>query len=108
MPTRLGRIAETPPSWRMRPVANPIKPERFAGKGEAQLGKGVGLTQFGVNHLTLQPGAISSLRHWHEQEDEFVFVLSGTLVLIDEAGEHPRPALGVATVRRDARGERIG
>jgi uncharacterized cupin superfamily protein len=47
------------------------------------------VTQFGVNHLTLAPGAYSALRHWDEQGDEFVFVLEGTVVLIDDDGEHP-------------------
>lgn len=47
-----------------------------------------GLTQFGVHHETLMPDAISSQRHWHEQEDEFLYVLTGTLTLIDEAGRH--------------------
>jgi uncharacterized cupin superfamily protein len=52
------------------------------------LARRLGVTHFGVNHLTLEPGAYSALRHWHEQEDEFVFVLEGELVLIDESGEH--------------------
>ena len=69
-------------------VRNAIKPELFAGKHEAQLGKAAGVTQFGVNHVTLDPGSLSSLRHWHEGEDEFVYVLSGQLVLIDNNGEH--------------------
>ena len=49
-----------------------------------------GLTQFGVNLTRLKPGAASSLRHWHEKEDEFVYVLEGELVLIEDGGEtHP-------------------
>jgi uncharacterized cupin superfamily protein len=48
----------------------------------------VGLTQFGVNHLILEPGSFSSLRHWHEGEDEFVYILSGEITLIDNHGEH--------------------
>jgi uncharacterized cupin superfamily protein len=89
MNTELKHLSDIPVSSGIpRGVANPIKPEMFAGKHEAQLGKAVGLTQFGVNHLTLDPGSISSLRHWHEGEDEFVYVLSGNLVLIDDAGEH--------------------
>ena len=35
------------------------------------------LTQFGVNLVTLPPGAWSSQRHWHSHEDEFVYVLEG-------------------------------
>jgi uncharacterized cupin superfamily protein len=45
------------------------------------------LTQFGVNLVTLRPGAWSSQRHWHEKEDEFVYVLSGELVLVEDDGE---------------------
>src|SRR6185436_17928318 len=67
---------------------SPIKAELFAGRREAQLGKAVGITQFGVNQITLEPGSISSLRHWHEEEDEFVYVLSGQITLIDDNGEH--------------------
>ncbi|MFI4975046.1 MAG: cupin domain-containing protein [Caulobacterales bacterium] len=89
MDTRLGRLSSTPASSGLPAgLRNPIKPEQFAGKHEAQLGKRVGVTQFGVNHLVLEPGSVSALRHWHEFEDEFVYVLSGELVLIDENGEH--------------------
>ena len=48
-----------------------------------------GLTQFGVNLETLFPGSMSSHRHWHENEDEFVYLLEGEAVLIDDDGEHP-------------------
>ena len=33
---------------------------------------------------TLKPGAASSQRHWHEKEDEFVYVLQGEIVLIED------------------------
>ena len=56
------------------------------------MAKAVDISQFGVNHVTLEPGSISALRHWHEAEDEFVYVLSGRLVLVDDLGEH---AVGV-------------
>ena len=52
-----------------------------------RLGDAGGLTDFGVNLLTLQPGVWSSQRHWHSGEDEFVFVLSGEVVLVSDAGE---------------------
>ena len=45
------------------------------------------LTQFGVNRLTLKPGVWSSQRHWHSHEEEFVFVVSGEVVLVTDAGE---------------------
>jgi uncharacterized cupin superfamily protein len=72
-----------PPDW-----PDPIKPHLFLGKSEGRLGKLVGMTQFGVNYVALEPGACSALRHWHEGEDEFVYVLDGTLTLIDDNGEH--------------------
>jgi uncharacterized cupin superfamily protein len=57
------------------------------GREKAALGNVAGLTQFGVNLTRLKPGAASALRHWHEQEDEFVYVLDGELVLIEDDGE---------------------
>jgi uncharacterized cupin superfamily protein len=51
------------------------------------LGDVAGLTQFGVNLLRLSAGAWSSQRHWHSAEDEFVYVLSGEVALITDAGE---------------------
>lgn len=52
------------------------------------LGDQFGLTQFGVNLTTLPPGCWSSLRHWHSNEDEFIFVLEGEITLVDNEGEH--------------------
>ncbi len=52
-----------------------------------RLGDAGGLTQFGVNLMTLPPGAWSSQRHWHDVEDEFVFVVSGEVVLVTDQGE---------------------
>ena len=57
------------------------------GRARRRLGKAAGLTQFGVNLCTLKPGAASSQRHWHENEDEFVYVLSGEVVLVEDGGE---------------------
>ena len=57
------------------------------GREKSVLGDLVGLTQFGVNLTRLKPGAASALRHWHENEDEFVYVLEGELVLIEDGGE---------------------
>lgn len=51
------------------------------------LGNAGGLVDFGVNLTQLPAGGWSSQRHWHTDEDEFVYVLSGELVLITEAGE---------------------
>ena len=57
------------------------------GRFRKRLGNAVGLSQFGVNLTTLKPGASSALRHWHEKEDELVYVLEGELVLIEDEGE---------------------
>ncbi|MEO7224258.1 MAG: cupin domain-containing protein [Devosia sp.] len=62
--------------------------KHFAGRAEKRLAKSVGITQFGVNQVTLAPGARTALRHWHEAEDEFVLVLVGAPSLIDDNGEH--------------------
>ncbi|MDF1790670.1 MAG: cupin domain-containing protein [Thalassobaculaceae bacterium] len=52
-----------------------------------RLGDHGGLTNYGVNHVTLPAGCTSALRHWHTRQDEFVMVLSGELVLHTDAGE---------------------
>ncbi len=57
------------------------------GRSRKRLGNAVGLSQFGVNLARLQPGAASSQRHWHEAEDEFVYMLVGELVLCEDGGE---------------------
>jgi uncharacterized cupin superfamily protein len=57
------------------------------GRSRKRLARAAGLTHFGVNICTLKPGAASSQRHWHENEDEFVYVLSGEVVLHEDNGE---------------------
>lgn len=46
-----------------------------------------GLTQFGAAIESLEPGAQSSQRHWHEAEDEFLYVLDGTVTVVEDARE---------------------
>lgn len=60
---------------------------QMAGRSSRRLGELAGLTQFGVNIVTLQPRAPASLRHWHLKEDEFAMVLDGELVLVEDEGE---------------------
>lgn len=60
---------------------------RMGDRAKRRLGDALGLRQFGVNLVTLAPGGQSALRHWHSQEDEFVYVLEGELVLVTDAGE---------------------
>src|SRR6516162_3480422 len=52
-----------------------------------RVGDAAGLTQFGVNLVRLPPGTWSSQRHWHSREDEFVYLLEGTAILVTDAGE---------------------
>lgn len=52
-----------------------------------RLGDAAGLSQYGVNLLRLPPGAWSAQRHWHQHEDEFVYVLAGEVTLVTNAGE---------------------
>ncbi len=46
-----------------------------------------GLTEMGASHVTLNPGAWSSQRHWHDSEDELVIMLTGRAVLVEDDGE---------------------
>jgi uncharacterized cupin superfamily protein len=59
-----------------------------AGRSETVLlSDAGGLTGFGAFTETLWPGARSSLRHWHEAEDEFLLMLEGEAVLVEDTGE---------------------
>lgn len=60
---------------------------RMGERMKKRLGDACGLGKFGVNLVTLGPGGQSALRHWHTLEDEFVYILSGEVVLISGAGE---------------------
>lgn len=61
--------------------------EHMANRIRQALGDAGGLTQFGVNLLQLPPGSWSAQRHWHSREDEFVYIVSGEVVLITDEGE---------------------
>ncbi len=60
---------------------------RVMPREKRALGDAFGLTRFGVNLTTLAPGRESSMRHWHDREDEFVYVLEGEVVLVRDDGE---------------------
>ena len=60
---------------------------RMGDRVKRRLGDACGLTKFGVNLVTLAPGAQSALRHWHTLDDEFVYVLSGEVVLVTNDGD---------------------
>jgi len=74
MPLKTGSIYPAPYDGEM------------AGRSSIRVGRGGGLTQFGANIVILEPGAKSSLRHWHEKEDEFVMIMDGVCTLVDESG----------------------
>jgi uncharacterized cupin superfamily protein len=57
------------------------------GRVRRALGDAAGLTQFGVNLLRLDPAGWSSQRHWHSDEDEFLWVVEGEVVLVTDKGE---------------------
>jgi len=66
--------------------------KRCRKRERKKLGDAAGLTQFGVNLLRLPPNVWSSQRHWHTHSDEFIYVLSGEVVLVtDEGAETLRP-----------------
>jgi uncharacterized cupin superfamily protein len=60
--------------------------EDVQGRGYRRLAPATGLTEFGVSHVTLKPGAWSSQRHWHNGEDEFLVMLEGEAVLVEDEG----------------------
>ena len=60
---------------------------RVGDRTKVKLGDAFGLTQYGVNHVTLGPGGMSALRHCHSHEDELVVMLEGELVLVTNLGE---------------------
>ncbi len=69
------------------PLSAAVRPAVPRPRQRSRLGDAAGLTQFGVNLLTLPPGAWSSQRHWHSAGDEFVYVLCGEVVLVTDDGE---------------------
>ena len=75
----------------LKPVIGTSYPPPFdepcRARERTRLGDAAGLTQYGVNLLRLPPGAWSSQRHWQAKEDEFVYVLSGEVVLVSDAGD---------------------
>lgn len=79
-----------------------------AGRHYRRLGPPGGLTQIGVSHVVLDPGAASSQRHWHEGIDEFVVMLEGEAVLVEEGTETVmRPGDCAAFPKDVANGHRL-
>ena len=74
-----------------------------AGRWVRRLSKPAGLTAMGASHVVLKPGAWSSQRHWHGEEDELVVVLSGEAVLVEDDGETILRAGDIAAWPKGAR-----
>jgi uncharacterized cupin superfamily protein len=90
MPNEKKPIAVT--ATEVAPRTKPSNyPEPFAsqvsGREKRQLGDVFGLANFGVNLTRMVPGAISALRHSHSKQDEFIYILAGTPILVTESGE---------------------
>lgn len=73
-----------PPWSEKAPGPNPLTGQDDGPYAEIVLGDVVGITQFGARLERLPPGSRSSHRHWHETEDELVYVLAGELVLVED------------------------
>lgn len=83
----------------------PEHADAVQGRWYRRLAPASGIEDFGFSHVTLEPGAWSSQRHWHEGEDEFVVMLAGEAVLVDDAGEHAmRPGDIAAFPKGDGNG----
>ena len=60
---------------------------RVLPREKRPVGDALGLSKIGINYTTLPPGKESSMRHWHTHEEEFIYVLSGEVVLRTDGGE---------------------
>jgi uncharacterized cupin superfamily protein len=70
--------------------------DKVQGRWYRRLAPAGGISDFGASHVTLNPGAWSSQRHWHEGEDEMVIMIAGEAVLVDDSGETAMRAGDVA------------
>ena len=78
----LSQIAPTNRTGYPAPYSDDV-----AGRFYRRIGAAAGLKDIGISHVMLEPGAWSSQRHWHEGIDEFVVMLEGEAVLVEEDGE---------------------
>ncbi|MEO3474479.1 cupin domain-containing protein [Roseomonas sp. CAU 1739] len=83
--------AEVPPRARASTYPADLV-AKIGGRQKTVLGDLFGLQNFGVNLTRLPPGSASALRHAHEKQDEFVYILEGACTLVTDAGETPMAA----------------
>jgi len=68
-------------------AAHPVDAVKHCkNRRKQRLGNAVGIDEFGVNRVELDPGVWSTVRHWHTSVDEFVMVVSGELTLVTDDG----------------------
>ena len=79
-------VDQAPPRTKRSNYPEPFA-SRVAGRVIRPLGDLFGLSNFGVNATSLAPGAVSSLRHAHARQDEFVYILAGEPTLVTDEGE---------------------
>ena len=79
---------QTPPRRKPSIYPEPFT-SRMHGREKRPLGDLFALKNFGVNLTRLAPGALSALRHAHAVQDEFIYVLQGSPMLVTDAGETP-------------------
>jgi uncharacterized cupin superfamily protein len=91
----LEEIAETNATGYLPPFDEAVK-----GRWYRRLGPAAGMTDFGASLVRLEPGAWSSQRHWHADEDEIVVMLEGEAVLVEEQGRTLLRAGDIATFRK--------
>ncbi len=95
--------AEVPPRARASNYPADLV-DKIGGRQKTILGELFGLRNFGVNLTRLPPGSASALRHAHEKQDEFVYILEGDCILVTDAGETPLGA-GMCAGFRAATGD---
>lgn len=82
--------------------------DEVQGRLYRRLGPASKLVDFGVSHVTLKPGAWSGQRHWHAGEDEFLVMIAGAAVLVDDDGRAPlKPGDCLAYPKGDPNGHHI-
>lgn len=89
-----------------------VYPEMFKllmiGRSKQSLGDAAGLKNFGVNLVKLAPGSCSALRHWHTNQDEFIYVLEGEITLVTNAGEQTlKPGMAAGFPAGEADGHNL-
>jgi uncharacterized cupin superfamily protein len=80
-------LASEVPARSKKTIYPDVFAARVAGREKRPLGDFFGLQNFGVNLTRLEPGSESALRHAHEKQDEFIYILEGTPTLVTDAGE---------------------